>query len=43
VLVLDEATSNLDLRSERQVEAALDRILEGRTAIIVAQFRAQFA
>jgi ATP-binding cassette subfamily B protein len=36
VLVLDEATSNLDLRSERQVEAALDRILEGRTAIIVA-------
>jgi ATP-binding cassette, subfamily B, bacterial len=36
VLVLDEATSNLDLRSERQVEAALDRLLEGRTAIIVA-------
>jgi ATP-binding cassette subfamily B protein len=36
VLVLDEATSNLDLKSERQVEAALDRILEGRTAIIVA-------
>ena len=36
VLVLDEATSNLDLRSERKVEAALDRILEGRTAIIVA-------
>jgi ATP-binding cassette, subfamily B, bacterial len=36
VLVLDEATSSLDLRSERQVEAALDRIVEGRTAIIVA-------
>ncbi len=36
VLVLDEATSNLDLMSERKVEAALDRILEGRTAIIVA-------
>jgi ATP-binding cassette subfamily B protein len=36
VLVLDEATSNLDLRSERQVESALDRIVEGRTAIIVA-------
>ena len=36
ILVLDEATSNLDLRSERQVEAALERILEGRTAIIVA-------
>jgi ATP-binding cassette subfamily B protein len=36
VLVLDEATSNLDLRSERLVEAALERLLQGRTAIIVA-------
>ncbi len=36
VLLLDEATSNLDLHSERRVEAALDRVLEGRTAIIIA-------
>jgi ATP-binding cassette subfamily B protein len=36
VLVLDEATSNLDLRSERLVEAALETLLQGRTAIIVA-------
>ncbi len=36
VLVLDEATSNLDLQSETRVEAALDRVLEGRTAIIIA-------
>jgi ATP-binding cassette subfamily B protein len=36
VLVLDEATSNLDLQSETLVEAALDVVLEGRTAIIVA-------
>jgi ATP-binding cassette subfamily B protein len=36
VLVLDEATSNLDLKSESKVEAALDVLLEGRTAIIVA-------
>jgi ATP-binding cassette subfamily B protein len=36
VLVLDEATSNLDLKSEGAVEAALDVLLEGRTAIIVA-------
>jgi ATP-binding cassette subfamily B protein len=36
VLVLDEATSNLDLKSEAQVEAALDALLEGRTAIIIA-------
>jgi ATP-binding cassette, subfamily B, bacterial len=36
VLVLDEATSNLDLKSEVKVEAALDRLLQGRTAILIA-------
>jgi ATP-binding cassette subfamily B protein len=36
VLVLDEATSNLDLKSETMVEAGLEAVLEGRTAIIVA-------
>jgi ATP-binding cassette subfamily B protein len=36
VLVLDEATSNLDLQSEIKVEKALDVLLEGRTAVIVA-------
>jgi len=36
VLVLDEATSNLDLRSEALIERALDVVLEGRTAIIIA-------
>jgi len=36
VLVLDEATSNLDLQSETRVEHALDAVLEGRTAIIIA-------
>ncbi|MFI7599545.1 ABC transporter ATP-binding protein [Actinoplanes sp. NPDC049681] len=36
VVVLDEATSSLDLRSELRVEAALDRLLQGRTAILVA-------
>jgi ATP-binding cassette subfamily B protein len=36
VLVLDEATSNLDLRSESRVEHALDVLLEGRTAIVIA-------
>jgi ATP-binding cassette subfamily B protein len=36
VVVLDEATSNLDLHSELRVEAALDALLEGRTAILVA-------
>src|SRR5690606_15675929 len=36
VLVLDEATSNLDLRSEATIEHALDHLLEGRTAILIA-------
>jgi ATP-binding cassette subfamily B protein len=36
VLVLDEATSSLDLRSETVVEHALTALLEGRTAILIA-------
>ena len=36
VLILDEATSNLDLKSEVKVERALDRLLQGRTAILIA-------
>jgi ATP-binding cassette subfamily B protein len=36
ILVLDEATSNLDLRSEARIEDALDALLEGRTAILIA-------
>ncbi len=36
VLILDEATSNLDLKTEAMVEHALDTLLEGRTAILIA-------
>jgi ATP-binding cassette subfamily B protein len=36
VLVLDEATSNLDLQSETKIEAALDVLLEARTAVLIA-------
>ena len=36
VLILDEATSSLDLLSESKIERALDVLLEGRTAIIIA-------
>jgi subfamily B ATP-binding cassette protein MsbA len=36
VLVLDEATSNLDPESEREVQQALDAVLPGQTALIVA-------
>lgn len=36
VLVLDEATSNLDTESERLIEDALERLLVGRTTLIIA-------
>lgn len=36
VIVLDEATSSLDLRSESNVERALESLLEGRTAVLIA-------
>jgi ATP-binding cassette, subfamily B, bacterial len=36
VLVLDEATSALDTETERAVQAALDRLAEGRTTIAIA-------
>jgi len=36
VLLLDEATSALDTESERQVQEALQRLMQGRTTVIVA-------
>ena len=36
ILVLDEATSNLDPGTEHEVEQALERLMEGRTVIVVA-------
>ncbi len=36
ILVLDEATSALDSESERQVQAALDKLMENRTTLVIA-------
>jgi ABC-type multidrug transport system fused ATPase/permease subunit len=36
ILILDEATSNVDVRTERTIEAGLQRLLRGRTAIVIA-------
>jgi ATP-binding cassette subfamily B protein len=36
ILILDEATSSLDNKSENEVQAALDNLMEGRTTIIIA-------
>lgn len=36
ILLLDEATSALDVQSEQVVQEALDRIMVGRTTIVVA-------
>ena len=36
VLILDEATSNIDTQTERLIQRALERLLEGRTSFIIA-------
>jgi ATP-binding cassette subfamily B protein len=36
ILILDEATSNVDVRTEKTIEKGLERLLRGRTAIVIA-------
>ena len=36
ILVLDEATASIDSYTERQIQKALERLLEGRTGLVIA-------
>jgi ATP-binding cassette subfamily B protein len=36
VLILDEATSSVDTRTEQQIQAAMTRLMEGRTSFVIA-------
>lgn len=37
LLILDDSTSAVDLVTEARIQAALDRLMEGRTSIVIAQ------
>ena len=36
ILILDEATANVDIHTEERIEEGLNRLLQGRTAIVIA-------
>ena len=36
LLILDEATSSVDTRTERVIQDAMDRLTEGRTSFVIA-------
>ena len=36
VLILDEATSSIDTRTERLIEKGMDQLMEGRTVFVIA-------
>jgi ATP-binding cassette subfamily B protein len=37
ILILDDSTSSVDVRTEYQIQLALDKLMEGRTSIVIAQ------
>ena len=36
ILILDEATSSIDTRTEEQIQSAMDNLMKGRTSFIIA-------
>ena len=36
MLILDEATSSVDTRTEQQIQQAMDALMEGRTSFVIA-------
>ena len=36
ILILDEATSSVDTRTEEQIQAAMDHLMQGRTSFVIA-------
>ncbi|MGI9557547.1 MAG: ABC transporter ATP-binding protein, partial [Solirubrobacterales bacterium] len=36
ILILDEATSNVDVRTEKAIQSGLEQLLEGRSALVIA-------
>jgi ATP-binding cassette subfamily B protein len=37
ILILDDSTSSIDLKTESQIQAALDKLMKGRTSFVIAQ------
>ncbi len=36
ILIMDEATSSIDTRTEQNIQAGMDRLMQGRTSFVIA-------